>query len=62
MTGLCIFMTLLDVLATPEKNIIIYAQIKKLCQFNQTLIERKHKHESILPVYEIHKMFAFLPY
>ena len=47
MTGLCIFMTLLNVLATPEKIIKICAKIKKkLCNFNLTLIERKHKNES----------------
>ena len=44
----CIFMTLLNVLATPENIIKIYAKIKKLCHFNHTLIERKHKNESFL--------------
>ena len=48
MTGLCIFMTLLKVLATPEKIIKIYA---KICNFNHTLIERKHKNGSFFPVY-----------
>ena len=61
MTGLCIFMTLLNVLATPEKIIKIYAK-KKLYNFNDTLIERKQKNYSLFPVYEIHKIFEFLPY
>ena len=53
MTGLCIFMTLLNVLATPEQIIKIYSHKKKLCNFNHTLIERKHKNENLFPVYEI---------
>ena len=52
MTGLCIFMTLLNVLATPEKIIKIYVHITKLSHFNHTFIERKYKNESILPVYD----------
>ena len=55
MTGLCIFMTLLNVIATHRTIIKIYAKIKKLCNFNLTLIERKHKNESLFPVYEIKK-------
>ena len=62
MTGLCIFMILLNVFAITEKSSKIYAKIKKLCHFNHTLIERKHKNESLFPVYEIHKFFEFLPY
>ena len=46
MIGLYIFMTLLNVLRTTERNIKIYAKIKKLCNFNHTLIERKYKNLS----------------
>ena len=35
-----IFMTLLNVLATPEETIKIYIQTKKLCHFNHTFIEK----------------------
>ena len=59
MTRLCMFMTQLNVLATPEKNIKIYIQIKKLCHFNLTFIERKHINESILPVYDTHILQIF---
>ena len=44
--GLCIFMTILNVLTNPEQIIKIYAKIKRLCHFNHTLIKRKHKNES----------------
>ena len=52
MTGLCTFMTLLNMHAIPEKIIKIYPKIKKLCNFNHTLIERKHKNESLFSVYD----------
>ena len=35
-----IFMTLLNVLATPEEIIKIYIQTKKLCHFNNTFIKK----------------------
>ena len=57
MTGLCIFMTLLNVLATPEEIIKIYIQTKKLCHFNHTFIEKKKIRD--LPVYKIKKNSDF---
>ena len=61
-----IFMTLLNVLATPEEIIKIYIQTKKLCHFKQKsyailiihLLKNNTKMRD-LPVYEIHKMFGF---
>ena len=48
MTGLCIFITLLNVLATHEEMTKIYIKANMLCHFNHTFIERTHKNESIL--------------
>ena len=45
-------MTLIIVLAKPEEIIKIYVQIKKLCHFNHTFIERKHKNESLICIRE----------
>ena len=46
-------------LATPEKIIKIYVHIKRLGHFNHTFIERKHKNDSVLPVYKIKKNSNF---
>ena len=50
-------MTLLNVLATPEKNIKIYAKIKKLCNFNHTLIERNFYRNKIAISLDLIKIY-----
>ena len=54
MTGLCIFMTLINVLATPEEIIKIYIQTKTLCHFNHTFIEKYYKNERLACIQDTH--------